>query len=1225
MKVIKKTDYIYEWMKVGMLRFILFLMASTVCIAWCRMVPVQLLSERHQTEWNWVEYRLTLRNISSNAIFNPEIRYYAENSNIQYCKNNSENENCTSVNWGEIPMDTMLYATVDYSTWLYPVTAMVSSIGRHTLIKLKINAILYAKDSIHINFRIYKKDWGAWNSENDWSFQKNEHIVEPNYFFTVYDVGHNLLWGNDPLTGESNADVELWNDRNGNYAIMPYDGNSSEIQKAGRFWMIKDMPLNKKEAFLLRQAGVVKLLAAAKGEKSLILLKSNFDIRKKLIDSLVYGFYNSFGVDDSTALNIQYRSYDWTEWRQECDSLGQCRWVSVERSTVFAKTHCWDDVALENCRNIVESCGGENAAIDNYIIISENTKNSLACLQVNRDVQSIDIVHREFVDNNIGRKSVNIESLQQSNWNVDFSGFNDSVTSLWLANKKYTGENIVVGVYDTGIYYDHDGLNEWINGVKTPRNAFPEEKQLENGKYGTQAYHATHVAGIIGGNGKGSPGHKYRGIAPKVKFYSQGLYTRNQRGHVVNHSHTGKYEVNGTEKNTFLNWRNDSVDFRPKTFVASAGNFAEGYYDDAKAKVDSNMFGLGFHSIGFDTKNGIVVGNYASRTGIPNTTSSLGPTWDGRIKPDIMAPGSGLQVFYFQNSPFVAYLDYLKITHKNESTPYINLYFGENENILNTQAEFATTSIESLRDENATHGRALKWINAGFIPASNYINWPYQTFASTPFHVQQGDTFEVRMRLSEKTRQIYSNAIKGKIYLASADDFYSLPVSYIAQSYEKDISGVNDEYFEISFIWDHESIVSKFFRFDFDLMDIGIVSSVPCDEKNGGTCYDESSGTSMSAPYVSGIVALMNQAYMDKTGDETYSHSLRNSTSKAILIHTADDMVDEIGFGRSIAHDIFATTGQKMPVVYGKGPDFVTGWGKVNAEKALKMFDSYDSYKMEFRKFQEFEIEDAIEKRWVLNVNKHIERLRVTLTWDDAPGTQKKCFEKKLQNDLDLYLISPGGKYYFPWRLKPLSIETIDGKPLDENCSNGLEKISLSELSQTAFNDCGDGKSLNPICFDHLNNVEVIDVDLPERGMWIVAVRAKVQEGNSEDGFSQVASIVSDLPLENAEGQIGCELLHPYRPQSSLRCSYTLGNNLANYVTFSEQTYVGLGDYILLQDENENIIGKYRWNQLAGKRLKINSAKLYVTLESDNDSNVGYGFSISKIEKIPYSMLFGIH
>ena len=61
------------------------------------------------------------------------------------------------------------------------------------------------------------------------------------------------------------------------------------------------------------------------------------------------------------------------------------------------------------------------------------------------------------------------------------------------------------------------------------------------------------------------------------------------------------------------------------------------------------------------------------------------------------------------------------------------------------------------------------------------------------------------------------------------------------------------------------------------------------------------------------------------------------------------------------------------------------------------------------------------------------------------------------------------------------------------------------------------------------------------------------------------------------------------------------------------------------KDENENIIGKYRWNQLAGKRLKINSAKLYVTLESDNDSNVGYGFSISKIEKIPYSMLFGIH
>ncbi len=39
---------------------------------------VQLLSERFRTEWNWVEYRVTLINTSSEIVFNPEIGYYAK-------------------------------------------------------------------------------------------------------------------------------------------------------------------------------------------------------------------------------------------------------------------------------------------------------------------------------------------------------------------------------------------------------------------------------------------------------------------------------------------------------------------------------------------------------------------------------------------------------------------------------------------------------------------------------------------------------------------------------------------------------------------------------------------------------------------------------------------------------------------------------------------------------------------------------------------------------------------------------------------------------------------------------------------------------------------------------------------------------------------------------------------------------------------------------------------
>lgn len=35
---------------------------------------VQLLSERFRTEWNWVEYRVTLMNTSPEIVFNPENR-----------------------------------------------------------------------------------------------------------------------------------------------------------------------------------------------------------------------------------------------------------------------------------------------------------------------------------------------------------------------------------------------------------------------------------------------------------------------------------------------------------------------------------------------------------------------------------------------------------------------------------------------------------------------------------------------------------------------------------------------------------------------------------------------------------------------------------------------------------------------------------------------------------------------------------------------------------------------------------------------------------------------------------------------------------------------------------------------------------------------------------------------------------------------------------------------
>ena len=61
------------------------ILALMIPCAWASL-PVQLLSERYRTEWNWVEYRISLRNTSDLPVLGPQIRYFAENPWIQYCE-----------------------------------------------------------------------------------------------------------------------------------------------------------------------------------------------------------------------------------------------------------------------------------------------------------------------------------------------------------------------------------------------------------------------------------------------------------------------------------------------------------------------------------------------------------------------------------------------------------------------------------------------------------------------------------------------------------------------------------------------------------------------------------------------------------------------------------------------------------------------------------------------------------------------------------------------------------------------------------------------------------------------------------------------------------------------------------------------------------------------------------------------------------------------------------
>ena len=238
---------------------------------------------------------------------------------------------------------------------------------------------------------------------------------------------------------------------------------------------------------------------------------------------------------------------------------------------------------------------------------------------------------------------------------------------------------------------------------------------------------------------------------------------------------------------------------------------------------------------------------------------------------------------------------------------------------------------------------------------------------------------------------------------------------------------------------------------------------------------------------------------------------------------------------------------------------------------------------------------------------------------------------RKLVNDLDLYLVSPQGKIYYPWRLDSLPTQNVNTDGVDVISNKlrdrtwGFEKITSDDARKPAYRDCKGEVSTDVVdseCFDRINNVEVVDVDNPEMGVWqVVAKGVDVKSGNSPDGRAQFASIVSDFELiENLYKE---ESPHPYPANAKITGVVDTGDDgcLEHYVTFSAATSLGAGDRIYLYDGKNRLIGTYTGNSLANQRILVQTRYLKIILFSNNDNSQGWGYSISKIEHIPYGVL----
>ncbi|WP_406677234.1 S8 family serine peptidase [Neomoorella carbonis] len=216
-----------------------------------------------------------------------------------------------------------------------------------------------------------------------------------------------------------------------------------------------------------------------------------------------------------------------------------------------------------------------------------------------------------------------------------------------------TGRGEIVGLADSGL--DAGSISDIHPDLQGAPGQMPKVVMLKSWagreKADDPVGHGTHLAGIVAGTGAASNG-QYRGIAPGASIYFQGLL--NSRGEMAIPEDLSRL-------------------FRP-AYDAGVRIHVDGWgggpnaYRDAAAQIDSfvrlhpdflPIFGAGNSgpvqgslTAEANSKNALVVG--ASESVRPAFSpdandarrqadfSSRGPTSDGRFKPDILAPGTGI-------------------------------------------------------------------------------------------------------------------------------------------------------------------------------------------------------------------------------------------------------------------------------------------------------------------------------------------------------------------------------------------------------------------------------------------------------------------------------------------------------------------------------------------------------------------------------------------------------
>lgn len=171
---------------------------------------------------------------------------------------------------------------------------------------------------------------------------------------------------------------------------------------------------------------------------------------------------------------------------------------------------------------------------------------------------------------------------------------------------------------------------------------------------------------------------------------------------------------------------------------------------------------------------------------------------------------------------------------------------------------------------------------------------------------------------------------------------------------------------------------------------VGNGQSVYSPTAGSDSSYSTLSGTSMSAPNVTGSAGLVLEHYLELAKGQ----GLKSSSLKGLLIHTADDL-------ESV------------------GPDYKTGWGLVNTFAATSLLSGHflDPSK---KAFQEHSLSNLTPSKTYQIYNDGQSPIKVTIVWNDPVGTEifyADDMNPNLINDLNLKVISPSGITSYPYTM----------------------------------------------------------------------------------------------------------------------------------------------------------------------------------------------------------------